>query len=130
MNEAAHYVAKYVNIEPKKLLSTTAIPAMLHQTWWSTKAEDFSVDSLIGIEKWLGFATHADTNMAYFMWTDDSVKKLIMSVDEGFTYGGEKVMLVDVLPKPVEIADVFRVVVCNTIGGVVSTSNNHGGNLH
>jgi mannosyltransferase OCH1-like enzyme len=120
MNEAAQFVAKYINVEPKKLLASTAIPAMLHQTWWSTKAEDFSEESLIGIEKWLGYATDPKTNMAYFMWTDDSVKKLIMSVDEGFKYRGEKVALVDVLPKPVEIADVFRVVVCNKIGGVVS----------
>lgn len=58
--------------------------------------------------------------MAYFMWTDASVTELIGSVDKGYDYGGKKIALVELLPKPVEIADVFRVVVCNTIGGVVS----------
>lgn len=102
------------------MLRSTAIPSIIHQTWWSTKADDFSVKSLEGIEKWLGYATQLNTNMAYFMWTDNSVKKLIMSVDQGFKYGGERVPITDILPKPVEIADVFRMVVCNTIGGVVS----------
>lgn len=67
--------------------------------------------------------------MAYFMWNDDGVREFLQRVETGYTNSGEKLELAQILPKPVELADVFRVAVCNTIGGVVScarTSGSHG----
>jgi mannosyltransferase OCH1-like enzyme len=52
--------------------------------------------------------------MAYFMWNDEGVMDLMNEGD------AELLEYFDMLPSFVEKTDVFRVVVCNTIGGVVS----------
>lgn len=52
--------------------------------------------------------------MAYFMWRDDGMVELMNEADP---------VLLDyfnMLPKMVEKTDIFRIVVCNMIGGVVS----------
>ena len=94
---------------------------MLHQTWKGTDISLFPEKTLEGVEKWLAYATAPETEMAYFMWNDAGVRELLQNVETGYSNAGEKLELADILPKPVELADVFRVVVCNTIGGVVSS---------
>lgn len=64
--------------------------------------------------------------MAYFMWNDNGVREFLQKVETGYTNSGEKLELAQILPKPVELADVFRVAVCNSIGGVVSDARNLG----
>jgi mannosyltransferase OCH1-like enzyme len=112
-------MSKILNGDPQLHLEQTSIPRMIHQTWKSTKLETYSEKSLEGIEKWLQHATSPETNMAYFMWNDDGVREHLGKTELPYTFAGGEILLVDILPKPVEVADIFRVVVCNTIGGVV-----------
>ena len=63
--------------------------------------------------------------MAYFMWDNTGVRELLRAVDSRYSRSvignpPESFELADLLPAPVEMADIFRVIVCNTIGGVVS----------
>ena len=64
------------------------------------------------METWLQYATNPVSEMAYFMWDDDGSADLIHRLEPDLA------MYYDILPKPVTKTDVFRVVVCNTIGGV------------
>lgn len=56
--------------------------------------------------------------MAYFLWDDAGMMQLVKrhqaSLESSFV----------ALPKPVERADVFRILVTNAIGGVVCFSKN------
>ena len=116
---AAWLASTIANQEPKHHLKQTSIPRIIHQTWKGTDISVFPEKTLEGVEKWLGYATAPETEMAYFMWNDDGVRALMQKVETGYTNSGQQLELADLLPKPVELADVFRVVVCNTIGGVV-----------
>ena len=102
-------------------MQETSIPSVIHQTWKSTDATGFPSKSLDGIEKWLEYAVLGETSMAYFMWDDKGARSLLRSVDSSPV--PSSVEVADILPKKVEVADLFRVVVCNTIGGVVSSGN-------
>lgn len=63
------------------------------------------------------FATNsAGPELAYFLWDDEGAAELIQATDQKLFEA------VELLPAPVEKADVFRILVCNEIGGVVSTN--------
>lgn len=51
--------------------------------------------------------------MAYFMWDDEGIADLMSETDP------ELLEYFDLLPRIVEKSDIFRIVVCNMIGGVV-----------
>jgi mannosyltransferase OCH1-like enzyme len=51
--------------------------------------------------------------MAYFMWGDEGMLQLMKAFEPDF------VDIFLALPKPVERADIFRIAVCKSIGGVV-----------
>jgi mannosyltransferase OCH1-like enzyme len=99
----------------QKCLEQTAILRIVHQTWKSTNIEQFPDKALEGVEKWLGYATIMETNMAYFMWDDSGVRELLRTVDSGCLQP-----ISDNPPAEVEVPDIFRVIVCTTIGGVIS----------
>ena len=59
------------------------------------------------------------------MWDDNGVRELLGTVNSGMSQSINEnatawVEVTDILPEYVEVADIFRVIVCNTIGGVVS----------
>lgn len=93
-------------------LERTGIPRIIHQTWKSTDIEHIPEKDAILIESWLQYATGQESPMAYFMW-DDAGAEDLMRIKEPdiFPY-------YNLLPKPVTKSDVFRVAVCNTIGGI------------
>ena len=92
----------------------TSIPLIVHQTWMDTKVDSWSDDMAVGVEQWLTYASaEGNSSMAYFWWLDDGCKNLID------TSAPEIAEMVNVLPQMVEKSDVFRIVVTNTIGGVV-----------
>jgi hypothetical protein len=51
--------------------------------------------------------------MAYFMWDNDGVMDLVTETEP------DLLRYFELLPDLVEKADVFRIVVCNSIGGLV-----------
>lgn len=80
-----------------------------------TKIDQWAPDLAGGVEQWLKFATvEGKESMAYFLWLDDGYDQLIADVEP------ELVDILEALPLPVERSDVFRVVVANSIGGIVS----------
>lgn len=95
-----------------KYLAHTNIPRIIHQTWKSTDIEHIPEKDAILMESWLQYATNPETEMAYFMWNDEGAADL-MSIMEPEIYP-----FYSLLPKPVTKTDVFRVAVCNTIGGI------------
>lgn len=93
-------------------MARTGIPRIVHQTWKSTDIEHIPEKDAILIESWLQYATSPESHMAYFMWDDEGAEDLMrLKEPEIFPY-------YDLLPKPVTKSDVFRVAVCNTIGGI------------
>jgi mannosyltransferase OCH1-like enzyme len=115
ITHAARAAAELANTVPRKHLSHSSIPLITHQTWKSTQIDQFPDGALAGIESWLQYAVHPELpNMAYFMWNDEGMMDLMNEADT------ELLEYFDLLPDFVEKTDVFRVVVCNTIGGVVS----------
>jgi mannosyltransferase OCH1-like enzyme len=72
-------------------------------------------DIIEGVEQWLTYATAAgSSSMAYFLWLDEGCRQLVVKSEPSI------VTYIDALPLKVEKSDVFRVLVLNTIGGIVS----------
>lgn len=111
--EAARMANRLAN-STSRTIPYTSIPLIVHQTWMDTKVDSWSDDMAVGVEQWLTYASaEGNSSMAYFWWLDDGCKNLID------TSAPEIAEMVNVLPQMVEKSDVFRIVVTNTIGGVV-----------
>lgn len=92
----------------------SSIPLIVHQTWKDTKVDRWPQDLAHGVEKWLSYATvGGNASMAYLLWLDKGCKQLIAESEP------QIVDIVDALPLQAEKSDVFRVVVLNSIGGIV-----------
>ena len=94
-------------------MSHSSIPRIIHQAWKSTDIRHFPGPALSAVESWLAYAT--DPNLpssAYFMWNDEGMGDLMSEAEP------DTLPYFNALPKPVEKADVFRVAVCNSVGGV------------
>jgi len=112
--EAAQ-LAKKLADNPSRKIPFSNIPLIIHQTWGNTNVTTWSANLLEGVEKWLKYATSPhEAGMAYFVWLDDGCESLIRHAEPGLL---EKYNLV---PLPVERSDIFRIVVVNTMGGIVS----------
>lgn len=124
ITHAARLAARCANQHPEKYLAHTKIPRIIHQSWKSTRIRRFPVKTLRDVEGWLEYATDPDgPELAYFMWDDAGVADLVQESDPDLFEA------VDLLSAPVEKADIFRVLVCNEIGGVVSYQAAHEANL-
>jgi hypothetical protein len=112
--EAAHFTTRLA-AEASHTIPYSEIPLIIHQTWKDTDVDTWQPDIIEGVEQWLTYATAAgNSSMAYFLWLDEGCKQLIVDSEPDI------VDYVDVLPLKVEKSDVFRVLVLNSIGGVVS----------
>jgi mannosyltransferase OCH1-like enzyme len=112
--EAAHFTARLA-AEASHTIPYSKIPLIIHQTWKDTDVDTWKPDIIEGVEQWLTYATAAgNASMAYFLWLDEGCKQLIVESEPDI------VEYVDALPLKVEKSDVFRVLVLNSIGGVVS----------
>jgi mannosyltransferase OCH1-like enzyme len=112
--DAAHFTARLA-AEASHTIPYSEIPLIIHQTWKDTDVDTWKPDILEGVEQWLTYATAAGNgSMAYFLWLDEGCKQLIVESEPDI------VDYVDALPLKVEKSDVFRVLVLNSIGGVVS----------
>lgn len=115
--EAAYFTAQLV-ADASHMIPYSNIPLIIHQTWKDTDVDTWQPDIIEGVEQWLTYATAAgNVSMAYFLWLDEGCKQLIKESEPDI------VEYVDALPLKVEKSDVFRVLVLNSIGGVVSVWN-------
>lgn len=112
--EAARLASKRA-AERKQTIPHSSIPLIVHQTWMNTKIDEWAPDLVLGVERWLEYAmAEGKEGMAYFLWLDDGCDQLITDAEP------DLVDILNALPLPVERSDVFRVVVANSIGGIVS----------
>ena len=112
--DAAH-LASRLAAESSHRIPHSNIPLIIHQTWKDTDVDTWQPDIAEGVEQWLTYATAAgNSSMAYFLWLDEGCKQLVVESEP------DLVEFVDALPLKVEKSDVFRVLVLNSIGGVVS----------
>lgn len=115
ITHAARLAAKCANQYPQKHITHSQIPRIIHQSWKSTRIKQFPLKALPDVEVWLEYATDPDgPELAYFLWDDEGVADLVQETNQDLFEA------VDLLPAPVEKADIFRVLVCNEIGGIVS----------
>ncbi|ETN44306.1 uncharacterized protein HMPREF1541_10486 [Cyphellophora europaea CBS 101466] len=113
ITHAAQIAADVASSESQRYLSHSSIPRIVHQVWKSTNIHHFPNAALPAVESWLEYATDPTLpSMAYFMWDDEGMLDLIAEANPDFLPHFEA------LPRPVEKADVFRVFVCNSVGGV------------
>lgn len=113
ITHAAQLAAAIANAKPVRHLSHSSIPRIIHQAWKSTDIHHFPPPALPAVEKWLEYAVDPNSpSTAYFMWDDEGIWDLMNLVER------ETLPYFEALMKPVEKADIFRVVVCNSIGGV------------
>lgn len=112
--DAAHQAYK-LSTDSANTIPYSAIPLIVHQTWKNRQIETWPVDVIEGVETWLRYATVPGEELAYFFWLDNGCQMLIQEHEPQI----EESM--KALPLPVERSDVFRVVVTNSIGGIVST---------
>lgn len=112
--EAARLASKRA-AELKHTIPHSAIPLIVHQTWMNTNIDEWAPDLVQGVERWLEHAVaEGKGSMAYFLWLDDGCDQLFTDAVP------DLVETLNALPLPVERSDVFRVVVANSIGGIVS----------
>ena len=97
-----------------RVISHSAIPLILHQTWKNRCIDTWSDLLRTSVEKWLEFVISDD--MAYFFWDDDGVTRLLQEFEPDF------LDRFDSLPANVERSDAFRVLVLKWFGGIVSIS--------
>jgi hypothetical protein len=111
--EAAHFTAALAAREDHHIAHSN-IPLIIHQTWKNTQVESWTESIAEGVEKWLTYATRGgNESMAYFLWLDEGCEGVVESEPSIRD-------MVEALPLKVEKSDVFRVLVLNLIGGVVS----------
>jgi mannosyltransferase OCH1-like enzyme len=87
---------------------------VVHQTWKDTHIDTWSPLLLSSVEKWL--AVVLDAGMAYFLWDDDGIGQFIGQLETDWA------QLFFALPVRVQQSDVFRIMICQKFGGIVSPS--------
>ena len=118
MVDAAEHVNNLI-LQRGLYLNNTRIPRIVHQTWRTLDARLWSLVLRGSIEEWLRVAHGDETRqlqeMAWFLWDDDGIDALISKYETRLAPD------LHLLPYPVELADVFRVVALKWFGGVVSS---------
>jgi hypothetical protein len=115
--EAAQFTARLA-ADGSHTIPYSNIPLIIHQTWKDTDVDTWEPDIIEGVEQWLTYAAAAgNASLAYFLWLDEGCRQLVVESEPNI------VEYIDALPLKVEKSDVFRVLVLNTIGGVVSCAS-------
>jgi mannosyltransferase OCH1-like enzyme len=85
---------------------------IVHQTWKNAHIDTWPDQICDSVEKWLEFVV--DVPMAYFLWDDEGVIQFLEEYEPRF------IPQFSSLAANVERSDVFRIMVSNYIGGIVS----------
>lgn len=119
--EAAEMAFEFAQ-QRQAFLNNSHIPLVVHQTWKTLDTNAWPEVIREGVDKWVGASVQGrdvflqGPEMAWFLWSDDGVDSLIAKYEPGLYEDFQ------LLPYPVEKADVFRVVVLKWFGGIVSSS--------
>ncbi len=99
-------------------LKHSRIPLITHQTWRTLETESWNDIIRESVEQWIevamGDGTADGPEMAWFLWDDDGIDALTKEFATDMYDDIQK------LPYPVELADMFRVLVLKWFGGIVS----------
>jgi hypothetical protein len=110
--EAALLASRLTKSNANRSISHSEIPLIIHQTWKNTQIDTWPEAISDSVERWLEHAVEAP--MAYLMWDDDGVIQFLEEFEPSF------IDRFSALARNVERSDVFRIMVANYIGGVVS----------
>ncbi|PYH88508.1 hypothetical protein BO71DRAFT_338667 [Aspergillus ellipticus CBS 707.79] len=106
--EAAQVALRAANSSVERHIPHSNIPLIVHQTWKNTRTDTWPPAIRRSTEKWL---RAIDGKTAYMLWDDEGVAQLIQRFEPELE---EQFFAL----RPVERADVFRVLVSKWIGGV------------
>ncbi|KAK3049048.1 hypothetical protein LTR09_009702 [Extremus antarcticus] len=97
-------------------LKHSRIPLITHQTWRTLETESWNDIIRESVEQWIevamGDGTADGPEMAWFLWDDDGIDALTKEFATDMYDDIQK------LPYPVELADMFRVLVLKWFGGI------------
>ncbi|KAI9009749.1 nucleotide-diphospho-sugar transferase, partial [Gaertneriomyces semiglobifer] len=115
IREAAKLAAYLASLSPKRYVPHSSIPLILHQTWKTTRAEEWPSLMIDCVAEWL----HAlrSEPAAYFLWDDDGMQEVITYHWPDWVNGYLN------LPKNVMRADVFRIFALRWYGGVYTDTD-------
>lgn len=99
----------------ERQLSFSNIPLLMHQTGASSKVDTWKAEIIPWVQQWLGYAVSPNNTapMAYFFWDDEGIDLFMEKYEKDFIHDFYAIFT------PVERADIFRVLVCQHLGGVV-----------
>ncbi|PTB38116.1 uncharacterized protein TrAFT101_011778 [Trichoderma asperellum] len=112
--EAAVLASKAALSVRERQLSFSNIPLLMHQTGASSKVDTWKAEIIPWVQQWLGYAVSPNNTapMAYFFWDDEGIDLFMEKYEKDFIHDFYAIFT------PVERADIFRVLVCQHLGGV------------
>lgn len=117
--EAARLASKFAEKEKGRQISYSGIPLIVHQTWKTSRIDDWDNDVLFCVERWLQHATDSPTPMAYMFWNDGGIMAFIENLEKELAEDFKNMF------SPVERTDIFRVLVVKHFGGIVRNICSH-----
>lgn len=126
--DAALLASKAALSAPERQLAYSNIPRLMHQTGQSSKVDTWKPEVIPWVEQWLEYAASPDSAsaaMAYFFWDDEGIDMFMNAYEKDFMGDFKSVFM------PVERTDIFRILACRYLGGIVRTlfsllnSHNH-----
>ncbi|KND01764.1 uncharacterized protein SPPG_03556 [Spizellomyces punctatus DAOM BR117] len=138
--EAAQLAAYLAKADSRRMIPHTEIPLIIHQTWKTTRAQQWPDAMLDCVESWLWAAEPPSSDMsdvqlrktipdhtvwnwtqgedaAFFMWDDDGMDNAIKTLWPQWHEGYRR------LPANVMRADTFRIFVLKWFGGVYADAD-------
>lgn len=108
---AAEIVRNKTSSDPQGHIPNSNIPRIIHQTWKDKNIEAWPQKYRESAEKWMQVVE--DNDIPYLFWDDVGVAQFMRYFEPDFEAEFYS------LPSNVERSDVFRILVCKWIGGVV-----------
>ena len=108
---AAELVRNKTSCDPQAYIDNSNIPRVIHQTWKDENIEAWPQSYRESAEKWMQVVEEND--IPYLFWDDVGVAQFMRYFEPDFEAEFYT------LPSNVERSDVFRILVCKWVGGVV-----------
>lgn len=116
--EAAH-LALELAMRRNHYMGKSKIPLIVHQTWKDCDSDSWAQSLRESADAWLAMSVGSGEpseevpEMAYILWDDEAVMRFFALYEPNLW------VPVNLLPHPVERADIFRVAVLKWFGGIV-----------
>jgi hypothetical protein len=118
--DAALFASRLAASHEHGQIPYSTIPLIVHQTAISKNAHTWNPRTLPWVEKWLRLTVSSDNNtpVAYFFWDDAGMHAFINRLESALSSD------LSTFFAPIEQVDIFRILLCRWIGGVVCSLMN------